>query len=243
MGAISTAGGRTCLRHAVRTGRNKSGHSWRWGYLADAVSHAFLGYLLGVTRERMTRCPASVGRRQPQLKDHPSRVENHYGNPFWNQTALMLTDQGHVSVNVLRRQAGGESAQWFGDQATLYMPNGRVHGNIQKIPSRKGGRRRCRNTGSPTCCRSPCGRSGHGDSAAFISAEFIDASWRIASRKSTCTRRRDDRPRNRRPEIRTQQQPAAGRAAIRSRQKPVTSSRSRHDIHSGDVGLTTRSAS
>ena len=35
--------------------------------------------------------------------------------------------------------AGGERAQWFGDQATLYMPVGGVHGPVQRIRDKGSG--------------------------------------------------------------------------------------------------------
>ena len=45
-----------------------------------------------------------------RLREHPLRTENVYQNPFWNQTALMLTNQDHASrCNVFWRcLAGGE---------------------------------------------------------------------------------------------------------------------------------------
>ncbi len=53
-------------------------------------------------------------------------TENAYGNPFWSEASMMLTDRGHMCrCNAFRLcMAGGERAQWFGDKATLYMPAG-----------------------------------------------------------------------------------------------------------------------
>jgi predicted dehydrogenase len=157
----------------------RQGHSWRWGFPPMHYPTHSLGYLVGVTRERIVKvsCLGWSGSR-PELRDHPSRVNNIYNNPFWNQASIMLTDQGHMSrCNVFYIcQAGGERAQWFGDAATLYMPNGGVHGAITNVRGQ-----------NPTAAVIPeywnsemlpesmRHASGHGGSHVFISAEFINA--------------------------------------------------------------------
>ncbi len=138
------------------------------------------GFLTGVTGERVIKVSCLGWRsNQPQLREHPLRTENVYKNPFWNQSALMLTDQGHASrCNVFWRcLAGGERAQWFGDQATLYMVNAGVHDDLQNV----------RDKGIQPAAVPPYWKdspmlpppmrkdSGHGGSALFISAEFINA--------------------------------------------------------------------
>jgi hypothetical protein len=107
------------------------------------------------------------------------RTDNAYKNPFWNQTALMLTDQGHSSrCNIFWRcLAGGERAQWFGDEATLYMVKGGLHDNVQHTRS-KGVQPAAVPQywkDSPMLPEPMRRDSGHGGSAIFISAEFINA--------------------------------------------------------------------
>jgi predicted dehydrogenase len=164
---------------------NKSGlpynpdgsRSWRWGYPPMLYPTHSLGFLTGVTKERVVKvsCLGWRGGR-PELTGHPFRT-NVYKNPFWSQASMMLTDQGHMSrCNVFWLcVAGGEQARWFGDTATLYMANG-VSGNVRQI----------RGQGVepapipqywktdmlPDAMRHA---SGHGGSAVFISAEFVNA--------------------------------------------------------------------
>ncbi len=153
--------------------------SWRWGYPPMLYPTHSLGYLTGVTRERVTKvsCLGWRGNR-PELNRHPFRVDNAYNNPFWSQAAMMLTDQGHICrCNVFWLcVAGGERAQWFGDRATLYMQVGGVHGNV--LHDRKQGARPApvpEYWKSDMLPKSMRHDSGHGGSAVFISAEFINA--------------------------------------------------------------------
>lgn len=155
------------------------GHSWRWGFPPMHYPTHSLGYLVGVTGERITKvsCLGWAGSR-PELKDHPSRRDNVYNNPFWNQASIMLTDRGHMSrCNVFFVcQAGGERAQWFGDKATLYMPNGSVHGAVQNLRGKN-----AEAVAVPEYWKSDMlpeqmrHASGHGGSHVFISAEFVNA--------------------------------------------------------------------
>ena len=73
--------------------------------------------------------------------------------------------------------AGGERAQWFGDQASLYMPNSGLHGAVDRL--RDKGTRTVEvpqywktSEMLPEAMRHA---SGHGGSAVFICAEFINA--------------------------------------------------------------------
>ena len=138
-----------------------------------------LGYLVGVTRERIVKvsCLGWAG-SSPELKDHPSRKDNIYSNPFWNQASMMLTDQGHMSrCNVFFVcQAGGERAQWFGDQATLYMANAGVHGSVQNVRGANPGPAVVPEYWKSDMLPEPMRHaSGHGGSHVFISAEFVNA--------------------------------------------------------------------
>jgi len=153
--------------------------SWRWGFVPMLYPTHCTGFLTGVSGERVVKV-SCIGWRsnQPKLRNHALR-DNVYKNPFWNQTALMLTNQDHASrCNIFWRcLAGGERAQWFGDMATLYMPLDGIHGPMQHI----------RGKGispapvpqywkdSPMLPATMRHDSGHGGSAIFISAEFINA--------------------------------------------------------------------
>ncbi len=157
----------------------RNGHSWRWGFPPMHYPSHSLGYLVGVTGERITKvsCLGWAGTR-PELKDHPSRKDNIYGNPFWNQASMMLTDQGHMSrCNVFFVcQAGGERAQWFGDNATLYMPNGSLHGAVQNVRGKSPAPLAVPEYWKSDMLPEPMRHaSGHGGSHTFISAEFVNA--------------------------------------------------------------------
>ena len=153
--------------------------SWRWGYAPMLYPTHSLGYLVGVTGERVRKvsCLGWAGNK-PELRDHPSRTDNAYKNPFWNQASLMLTDRGHACrCNVFYVcNAGGERAQWFGDRASFYMPNGGVHGAVEHDRG-KG----ARPVAIPPYWKSDMlpepmrHESGHGSSHVLISAEFINA--------------------------------------------------------------------
>ncbi len=138
------------------------------------------GFLVGVTGERVVKV-SCIGWRsnQPQLRQHVLRTENVYQNPFWNQSALMLTDQDHTSrCNIFWRcLAGGERAQWFGDDATFYMVCDGLHGNVQH--SRAKGIEPIEVPlywkDAPMLPPAMRHDSGHGGSAIFITAEFINS--------------------------------------------------------------------
>lgn len=154
-------------------------HSWRWGLPPMFYPTHSIGFLTGVTGERVKRvsCLGWSGTRA-ELKDHPYLAENAYHNPFWNEASMMLTDRGHTCrANVFWLcAAGGERAQWFGDKATLYMPKGGLHGPVEHIRM-KGSREAAipqywKSDMLPEPMRHS---SGHGGSAVFISAEFVNA--------------------------------------------------------------------
>ena len=154
--------------------------SWRWGFPPMLYVTHNTGFLVGVTGERVVKVSClGWASEQAKLKNHPLRTENVYGNPFWNQMALMLTDRGHMSrCNLLWRcVAGGERAQWFGDDATLYMVNGSVVPNT--LRSRADGAKPVAvpqywktSDMLPEAMRHD---SGHGGSAVFLCAEFINS--------------------------------------------------------------------
>ena len=160
-------------------------HSWRWGFPPHHYPTHGLGYLVGVTKERVAKV-SCLG----WGTDHPYLADNAYKNPFWNEASMMLTDKGHMCrSNVFWLVgAGGERAQWFGDKATLYMANGGVNKDVLRhrtghhegseydIPRAKGGELQIpRYWQSDMLPKSMRHESGHGGSAVFISAEFVNA--------------------------------------------------------------------
>jgi len=143
--------------------------SWRWGYPPMLYPTHSLGFLVGVTKERIIKVSClGWGTKHHFLSD------NVYDNPFWNETAIMRTDKGHMCrCNVFWVcKAHGERAQWFGEKATLYMTKEGVHGQIRTPGGRIKIPRYWETDMLPEKMRHD---SGHGGSAVFISAEFVNA--------------------------------------------------------------------
>ena len=144
--------------------------TWRWGLTPMLYPTHSLGYVVGVTKERITKvsCLGWGTGDSPVLKD------NRYNNPFWNEAAMMLTDKGHMCrCNVFWKcVAGGERAQWFGEKATLYMVKPGVHGSVSAPEGEVVIPQYWKSDMLPEPMRHA---SGHGGSAVFISAEFVNA--------------------------------------------------------------------
>jgi len=153
--------------------------SWRWGLPPMLYPTHSLGYLTGVTKERVLKvsCLGWRGNR-PDIRQNPIVADNVYKNPFWSQASIMLTDQNHMCrSNVFWLcVAGGERAQWFGDKATLYMGNGGLHGDFQNVRGQGAGPAKIPQYWKSDMLPEPMRHaSGHGGSAVFISAEFVNA--------------------------------------------------------------------
>ncbi|MDE2715585.1 MAG: Gfo/Idh/MocA family oxidoreductase, partial [Chloroflexota bacterium] len=92
--------------------------TWRWGLPPMHYPTHCLGFLVGVTRERIDRvsCLGWGG-------EHAWLEDNRYDNPYWCQSALMRTNRGNMSrCNVFWFVGGhGEQARWFGEQGSLFM--------------------------------------------------------------------------------------------------------------------------
>ncbi|MCA9600375.1 MAG: Gfo/Idh/MocA family oxidoreductase [Polyangiales bacterium] len=148
-------------------------HSWRWGYPPMHYPTHALGFLVGVTDERVTEVSClGWGTKHEYLTD------NVYENPYWNETALMRTNRGHAHrANVFWLVGGdGERATWYGDRATVLDENGSRHGPLLQVRS-QGARRLVfpeyyRSDMLPEAMRH---NATHGNSEVFISAEFINA--------------------------------------------------------------------
>ncbi len=149
--------------------------SWRKGLPPMLYPTHSLGFLVGVTKERIVKLNC-LG----WGPDHPNYryQENRYQNPFANQFALMETNQGHMTrCNVFWEVAAdGEQARWFGEKGTLYMALPRIHSDIWHErfgqPKPIEFPKYWMSEALPPSMRH---ESGHGGSAIFISAEFINA--------------------------------------------------------------------
>lgn len=149
--------------------------SWRWGMPPILYPTHSLGFLVGVTRERITRV-SCLG----WGSKHPWTESNRYDNPFWNQSALMQTDRGHMArCNVFWLvSASGERATWFGSDGNFHLATHGLHKDVQvnrhprsyeevDVPAYWRTAEML-----PEPMRVP---SGHGGSHTFLSAEFINA--------------------------------------------------------------------
>ena len=153
--------------------------TWRWGLAPMLYPTHSLGYLVGVTGERIVKV-SCLGWGNP---DSPVLKDNRYKNPFFNEFASMLTDKRHMCrCNVFWDiKAGDERASWFGEKASLHMPAYGLHGAVQ-LPGGK--------VQIPEYWKSDMlpkemrHESGHGGSAVFISAEFVNAL--LENREPTC---------------------------------------------------------
>lgn len=154
-------------------------HSWRWGFPPMHYPTHSLGFLTGVTKERIVKVSClGWGGTRSELKDHPFLADNAYDNPFWNEASMMLTNRGHACrCNVFWVcVAGGERAQWFGDRATLYMPNGGLNETVMRVRTKGTKKVTVPQYWKSDMLPEPMRHaSGHGGSAVFISAEFINS--------------------------------------------------------------------
>jgi predicted dehydrogenase len=95
--------------------------TWRHGFPPMHYPTHCTAYLVGVTGERLTEVTClGWGDDSPLLKD------NGYQNPFWSETALFKTDQGHafrVAVYWKASVGGCERGQWIGTKMSFYDPH------------------------------------------------------------------------------------------------------------------------
>ena len=152
------------------------GHkSWRFGLPPLLYPTHALGLLVGVTGERIVKV-SCLG--QLVGSDFPAGKENRYGNPFDNEIATGMTNEGNICRfnGGWRLSVGGERGQWLGEKMSCYMadcagrpPAMHKHGKKWRpweVP------KYWKTDRLPELMRH---HSGHGGSAAFLSAEFIDA--------------------------------------------------------------------
>ena len=158
-----------------RLSRWQAGTSWRWGFPPLLYPTHSLGYLVGVTKERIKKVSA-LG--QLVGDDFPAGSENPYHNPFDNEMALGITDQGNICrFGVFWNTcAHGERAQWFGENLSCYMAGS----GGQPLATQTSGKEwelwqvpeYWETDRLPEPMRHS---SGHGGSAAFLCHEFIEA--------------------------------------------------------------------
>ena len=95
--------------------------TWRYGLPPMNYPTHCTAYLVGVTRERLTKVSCTGWNDGTQYYK-----DNQYKNPFCNETAFFTTDKGHgfrvaVYWNVPAR--GTERGQWYGSKTSLFDPN------------------------------------------------------------------------------------------------------------------------
>ncbi|MGQ9731565.1 MAG: Gfo/Idh/MocA family protein [Candidatus Zipacnadales bacterium] len=150
------------------------GHpTWRYGFPPLLYPTHSTGFLVGVTRERLTTA-AALG-WGPADDPVLGPAANVYANPFSLGAALMTTDRGHICrCNVMFGiHAHGERAQWFSERAAAYMPGSggqpfvvkrEGQPDINELPDYW--------ARLPKALREP---GGHGNSHPFLTHEFISA--------------------------------------------------------------------
>lgn len=149
--------------------------SWRWGFPPMLYPTHALAFVTAVTGERVTAVSA-LG----WGTDHPFLTDNAYGNPFWNETALMQTDEGHaVRCNIFWLVASGpaERASWHGANGSVHMAAQPLHNGktINRYPLETERLSVPDYVMSDRLPKAMRVRTHHSDSHGFLSAEFIEA--------------------------------------------------------------------
>ena len=150
--------------------------TWRYGYAPMMYPTHSTGFLVGVTRERLTEV-SCLGWVSPELSHFYGKGKNPYDNPYNCQVGLFKTDQGHMCRNGQFHEgtAHDERAEWYGSKLTYYMPGSggrpfRVEGpdapNWKAAPIPTFWER------LPAPMRV---KTGHGGSHTFLTHEFIAA--------------------------------------------------------------------
>ncbi len=134
-----------------------------------------LGLLVGVTGERIVKV-SCIGQRVGD--DFPTADDNQYNNPFDNEIALGITNEGNICRFAVCWQiaAHGERGQWLGDEMSCWMDNS--GGQPQAKRKLQGGWQQWDVPNYWDSDRLPKPmqhNSGHGGSSVFLCAEFIEA--------------------------------------------------------------------
>ena len=149
--------------------------SWRRAYPPLLYATHSLGYVTGVTRERVTNVSAvgwgvnhSIYRKR----------ENAYSNPYSNEAALMETNKGSaVRCNVFwSAVAEGEQARWYGEKGAFLMALPGIHQDAWQPRGKAAQPLKLPSYWDSALLPTPMRHeSGHGGSAVFICAEFINS--------------------------------------------------------------------
>ena len=148
--------------------------TWRYGYPPMHYPTHSTGFLVGVTKERLTEV-SCLGLCAPEMEGYGTG-RNQYDNPFNTGVALMKTDRGHI-CRCNKVNAGtnaGERAQWFGTKMSFFMPS-----SVSGQPFRMHGAEAPKWTKLPDYLqrlpKSMRVKTGHGNSHTFLTHEFIAA--------------------------------------------------------------------
>lgn len=162
--------------------------TWRYGVAPMHYPTHCTAHLISVTGERLKKVVCNGwGNDDPILRD------NDYDNPFWDESALFITDKGHTfRVNVWWKGAhlGCERAQWIGTNMSFYAPNplglgGKIVNSTDRLGKDDAGFVRTDakvidyeqpNWWATDLLPEPLRHnSGHHGSHTFITHEFVDA--------------------------------------------------------------------
>lgn len=149
-------------------------HTWRYGYPPMHYPTHSTGFLVGVTKERLTEV-SCLGLCAPEMQGY-GVGKNQYDNPFNTAVALMKTDRGHICrcIKVSAGTNAGERAQWFGTRMSFFMPS-----YVSGQPFRMHGPQAPKWTKLPDYLqrlpKSMRVKTGHGNSHTFLTNEFIAA--------------------------------------------------------------------
>lgn len=95
--------------------------TWRHGMAPMHYPTHCTAHMVGVTGQRLTEVVChGWGDDDPILQD------NAHNNPFWNESAMFKTENGHgFRVNIWWKGAhrGTERAEWIGDKMSFYAPH------------------------------------------------------------------------------------------------------------------------
>lgn len=99
--------------------------TWRHGLPPMLYPTHCTSFLVGLTGERLTKVSCTGwGDDSPMLKN------NHFKNPFWNETAFFQTSKGNpfrVEVNWKGALQESERGEWRGDKMSFYYPQAGSH--------------------------------------------------------------------------------------------------------------------
>ncbi|HOS92579.1 MAG TPA: Gfo/Idh/MocA family oxidoreductase [Armatimonadota bacterium] len=145
--------------------------TWRYGYPPMLYPTHSTGFLVGVTRERLTKV-SCLGYGAP---DGPGLSDNAYNNPYSCQAAIFRTSGGHICrCNVMWAiWAHGERAQWMGARMSAFMDGWAGQPYVLKSvdgPDVLGDPNYFERL--PEAMRA---ESGHGGSHPFLTHEFVTA--------------------------------------------------------------------